>query len=179
MAPTRRALYCSLRCHDEAKTVRYARKKHEQHGIDLPSDISNAIRIRMAHVLSGGYDAAARRLTPEVYRAVWERDGGRCVLCQAPGQDVDHIDGPSSELSNLRLLCKACHNDVTLAHLHPTDDPVVIARAAALRQRVDAPEPLLPCDAAGWSRQWRQWVKDHVVETDHADLPSKIQTPPG
>lgn len=49
-------------------------------------------------------DWAARR------RRVIARDKGVCVLCGAPGTDVDHIDrfGPH-DLWNLRLLCHPCH----------------------------------------------------------------------
>ena len=33
-----------------------------------------------------------------------------CVLCGAPGRDVDHIiRGQDHSLGNLRLLCRSCH----------------------------------------------------------------------
>lgn len=33
-----------------------------------------------------------------------------CVLCGAPGRDVDHIArGQDHSLANLRLLCRSCH----------------------------------------------------------------------
>lgn len=45
-----------------------------------------------------------------IRRRVIARDGGLCVLCGAPGRDVDHIDRLGGhELSNLRLLCRSCH----------------------------------------------------------------------
>jgi 5-methylcytosine-specific restriction enzyme A len=47
-------------------------------------------------------------------RAVIARDAGLCTLCGGPGNTVDHIrevrDGGTDALSNLRLICAACHN---------------------------------------------------------------------
>nr|DAQ13567.1 MAG TPA: HNH endonuclease [Caudoviricetes sp.] len=49
-------------------------------------------------------------------RIVIARDNGRCqavvggVHCAAEGTEVDHIDaGDNHNLTNLQLLCKACH----------------------------------------------------------------------
>lgn len=52
-------------------------------------------------------------------KAVWDRDGGTCVLCAAPGEHVDHIQpwsivrGTALEfdVTNGRVLCVGCHID--------------------------------------------------------------------
>lgn len=60
-------------------------------------------------------DRSRRRLElpsgwASIRREVIARDGGRCVLCGAPGTDVDHVvRGSDHSLGNLRLLCRACH----------------------------------------------------------------------
>ena len=83
--------------------------------------------MKLTWAFSGGYDRAARELPAETRAAVIERDGRRCVLCRNPGTDVDHIDGDSPDLSNLRLLCSPCHNAVTWSHVTGgrVDDPEV------------------------------------------------------
>jgi 5-methylcytosine-specific restriction endonuclease McrA len=47
---------------------------------------------------------------------VLARDRGRCVVCGAPAEDVDHIlpreDGGSDDPRNLRSLCAAHHADM-------------------------------------------------------------------
>ena len=49
-------------------------------------------------------------------RIVWERDGRKCVRCEAPlvleECHIDHIQSGKpgdSKLSNLRTLCRRCH----------------------------------------------------------------------
>jgi hypothetical protein len=105
----------------------------------MPKDIVYAIRMKIASAIGGGYDQQARTLRSEVRRAVIERDQGRCVLCGGPGEEVDHIAGPSPELTNLRLLCKSCHRVVTEQHLIPITD-------AGARGAV--PADLVPLDVA-------------------------------
>ena len=43
-------------------------------------------------------------------KVVIKRDRGKCVWCGEPGNQVDHIErGTDHSLTNLRLLCRACH----------------------------------------------------------------------
>lgn len=156
-------LYCSLRCHDEAKTVRYARKKYLESPGGLPSDIHEAIDMKRGHALAGGYDETARRLSPETRQTVKDRDRGLCVLCGCAGDEIDHIDGPSSDLSNLRLLCHDCHMDISKARFRPITDDETWARRQALMLRIHAAEPLQPCDGPEWSTSWRAWRQEHAV----------------
>lgn len=111
-------LFCSDACRDEAKLVRYIRSCGRDGRINQP-DIQDAISIRFAHALSGGYRAKERRLSAAKRRAVFERDNGLCRKCGQPGTDVDHVDGSSNDLANLQLLCKACHNEKTRSKFVP------------------------------------------------------------
>lgn len=165
--------YCSTRCHDEAKLVRYARRKRIEYGGHLPADIHDAIGMKIAHALAGGYPEQARRLTPERRGAVFKRDESRCVLCGGVGEEIDHIAGSSNELDNLRLLCDACHNQVTRSRFRPIDgDPAKEARHRELVLRIAAREPLRPCDAADWHTIWRTWVREHAQFSDHDRSPA-------
>lgn len=58
----------------------------------------------------------------QLVAAVWKRDGGRCTWrlprsgkrCPRKGADVDHIrNDDNHSLSNLRLLCRAHHDQKT------------------------------------------------------------------
>lgn len=144
-------LYCSDLCRDEAKFVRYFRACRSDGRIDRP-DVKDALLIRMAHILSGGYKERERRLPPDVRRAVFERDKGLCQKCSRPGTDVDHIEGSSGDLENLQLICKPCHNEKTKSKLVPlpSEDEEggaeIQAKKEGLLLRVRSPVPQRVCD---------------------------------
>lgn len=80
--------YCSPICKTRAKYVCYHRGVIERYGKNPPPDVDAAVRDKLAFALSEhGYDAAARRLSPALRLEVISRDGGRCVLCAAPGAE--------------------------------------------------------------------------------------------
>lgn len=160
-----RIIYCSLRCHDEAKAVRYARHKAIEYPDGPPQDILDAMHDKIAHALSGGYDAAARHLTKEVRIFVKVRDENLCQLCGAVGTEIDHIDGDSSELSNLQLLCDPCHNKKSRSHYKPITEPEILARAHFLDFRITSDEVVYPSDVPSWP--WRAWLREHnaIVST--------------
>lgn len=66
-------------------------------------------------------------LSPWTARLVWERAGGLCEHCKAPGVQIHHKEprgmggrhGRAKQLSddpeNLELLCLKCHGNVSLA----------------------------------------------------------------
>jgi hypothetical protein len=156
-------VYCSTGCHDEAKVVRYARQKRAEYGGHLPADICQAIGVKIAHALAGGNDERARRLAHEQRTAVFERDHGRCVICGGVGEQIDHINGPNSDLDNLRLLCDTCHKRITRSRFRPIDgDPVKEAKHRALMLRIAVREPLRACDRADWQTTYRTWVREHA-----------------
>jgi 5-methylcytosine-specific restriction endonuclease McrA len=147
-------LYCSALCREKAKFVRYARGCLRDGRVHRDPDVVYAIQIRMAVILGGGYPPA-RTLPPAVRAAVMERDQGRCRLCGAPGEEIDHIDGSSPEFSNLRLLCKACHRQVTEEQLVPATAQQA-EEARALWARVTAVRPRRLCDdEQRWASGWR------------------------
>lgn len=61
-----------------------------------------------------------RREWRRLRRAIFERDGYRCVLCGRFGSlECDHIvaveDGGTNDPDNLRTVCRDCHIGVTRA----------------------------------------------------------------
>ena len=143
--------FCSSLCKDEAKCVRYARGciadgRYEDHTVD-------AIAIKIAFILDGGYDAKTRRPPESRRRSVMDRDRGRCQNCGGRGKDVHHIHGSSNHPANLQLLCKTCHNKKTLAKLTSMteeSDPEKWVKWCGLWKRVLAAKPLLLCDSESW-----------------------------
>ena len=53
------------------------------------------------------------QISPKTKRVVYERDGGRCVLCGAPGDPVAHYisrsQGGRGIEQNIVTLCPRCH----------------------------------------------------------------------
>ena len=166
--------YCSPRCKSTAKYVRYHRSVLARYGDDVPDDVLEAVATKRAFALGDlGYDEVARHLRPERRAEVIARDRGRCVLCQEHGAEIDHIDGPSPELSNLRYLCKPCHHAETRSHMSQIDTLEQFERAAELTRRVRAPTPLNLQDHIDWQQHWRAWVREHA---EHADAVSVVET---
>ena len=157
-----RTPYCSVACHDQAKAVRYFRRRTAQYGKHLPEDIRDAIAIKLAHAVSGGYDEASRRLHPLQRRQVFDRDQDQCVLCGAPAVQIDHIAGPDNHPENLRAVCDPCHRKQTRLHMSPiSPGSEADSLLAELRQRALSGKPLRPCDADDWANNWRAWVDAH------------------
>ena len=160
-------LYCSQRCRQDAKLVRYVRACLKDGRIEDPL-VLGAIRTRFAFAYSekGYYDEKARQIPPEVREAVVGRAGGLCEQCGAAGTEVDHINGDSNDLDNLQLLCDDCHSEKTEANMVPiTPDheryKEIIARENELRSRIDAPTPLRLCDdESNWKSIFQELVRE-------------------
>jgi 5-methylcytosine-specific restriction endonuclease McrA len=172
MPDDNQGLYCSALCREKAKFVRYARGCLRDGRAHRDPDVVYALRIRMAVILGGGYPP--RRSLPRAVRlAVIQRDQGRCRLCGAPGAEVDHIDGSSPDLTNLRLLCQACHRKVTEEGLVPaTVEQAEEARALWARVRAVRPHRLCD-DEQRWASVWqallaerREWLESGDVGAD-------------
>lgn len=144
-------LYCSDLCSEEAHFVRYFRACKGDGRINQP-DVEEALRIRLGHIRSGGDRESERRIPLPVKRAVRERDKSLCQECDEIATDIDHIEGSSNELDNLRMLCKRCHNKKTLSKFVPLppegerDSAEIRARDVILRLRVDSLVPMRICD---------------------------------
>ena len=158
-------LYCSLACEQEAELVRYVRRCALDGRIEQ-ADVQLAVQIRMAHIMAGGYDKKSRALSRETKVEVLQRSQGKCELCGKEGHDIDHIDGPSGDLSNLQFLCKDCHNQKTLLSVVPVDPDTeqyeyIKARTERFRRFVEAEKPERVChDQENWNSVWRQYQKE-------------------
>lgn len=158
-------LFCSEACADEAKFVRYVRRCRED-GRDQKADVKEAIRIRLAHILSGGYPEQERRISPETRAKVIARDKGRCQICGRSGNQIDHISGGSSSLNNLWLLCRDCHNLKTSANMvlvlpGSVEWKKLKPKRDSLMRRVDAVRAQRVCDdQKTWPSKWRDYMRE-------------------
>ena len=158
-------LYCSDLCSDEAHFVRYFRARISDGKINQ-LDIKEALQIRMGHILAGGYNERERRVPDHVRRTVFERDKGLCQKCGQPGIDIDHIEGSSSELENLQVLCKPCHNEKTLSKFRPLppedeEGAEIHAKKESLLLRVHSLTPQRACDdEEGWNTLSRRLMSE-------------------
>lgn len=170
-------IYCSELCSQEAGWVRYARVCRLD-GRDQRPDVIEALRIRLAFVLGGGYPKLVRTLPDSVRRTIIERDQGTCQICGQPGTEIDHISGNSNDPSNLQLLCDSCHNKKTIAgfvRITKESHPEAWEKAQSLRKRATAKEPLQVCDSREWGelqkdlmKKRREFIKVKGVETGQA-----------
>jgi hypothetical protein len=138
-------LFCDLLCQDTANTIRYWRKTSRNGKFEADPDVRYAIGIRLAHMLAGGYNSTARQIPLDVRALVIERDRV-CVKCGGPGEEIDHIDGDSSDPRNLQLLCKNCHHAKTDEHLVPASQEQSDQIFALLVLRVIPETPTQLCD---------------------------------
>ena len=162
------ALLCTSACKSEAKDVRYFRRCSRD-GRAADPDVQTALRTRLALRISGGYDAAARRVDRQLRREVLAAAGGFCAACRTvPATELDHISGSSSDRDNLQGLCDRCHNAKTRERIQPSDDPSVARVREEFLALVRAVAPVRAChDEVSWDATWpgllrrtRQWHQD-------------------
>jgi 5-methylcytosine-specific restriction endonuclease McrA len=164
---TKARLYCTIRCREDAKLIRYVRNAIKK-GTFLQNDVKEAIDIRFAHATSkaGYYDSEARKIFPEKRAAVIERDDGLCRQCSNPGDEIDHIDGDSNELDNLQLLCFSCHIVKTKLKFKPItpEHPrykEIKQRRESLLTRILEPTPERICyDPEKWDELYKQMMSE-------------------
>ena len=169
-------LFCSEMCQQTAKYVRYARAC-QRDGRAERFNVREALITRRLNII-GGYPEHKRRVPPKTRQAVIERDGGRCRICGAPGEEIDHIQGSSNALENLQLLCRKCHEEkLPTTRLAGLDE--ALSRAAIemchpdiIDARVDAPEPMRLCDSAEWTVLYReiQRRRQKILMSANTDL---------
>jgi 5-methylcytosine-specific restriction endonuclease McrA len=152
-------LYCSDRCRQVLKLVHYGRRVFRDGRIEDPL-VLEAIQMRIAHILGGGYHQTERRLSPGIRRAVLARDHGVCQICGQPATDIDHIAGDSADLGNLRALCRSCNMAEAQAQFLPAT--LQMSREAdQLMERIQADEPIFERDNEhGWDARYRQMRLD-------------------
>lgn len=151
----RPTLYCSDLCRQTLKLVHWARKAINEETLNLP-DMQEAFQMKVAHILAGGYSDRARRLPAEVRQAVFQRSGGWCQLCGMPADQIDHIAGDSSNLANLRALCRDCNMAEAQKRFVPVGRKHR-GEADRILDRVFAPTPLNERDdESKWSEAYRR-----------------------
>lgn len=101
--------FCSEHCRKQAEKIRYVRQAIRD---GRSTDPLTALVIFSNMITFLAFDLAYTRprLSDELRQEVLAQNDGRCVSCnRQPATEVDHIDGGSIELSNLRGLCRRCH----------------------------------------------------------------------
>ena len=155
-AATQGKLYCDEMCTDSAHMVRYIRKCISDERIwDL--NIQEALGTKLLMIYGGGYPKVQRRITTNVRATVFERDGGRCAVCGAAADQIDHINGSSADLQNLRAICGSCNRDRAFAGARPaTEQEIEFMQSINrdLAQRIAAPATYKVCDHPDWSKLW-------------------------
>lgn len=171
--PVAPALFCSARCKTVSKDVRYFRRCYRD-GRAWDEDVMAALNKRMAFHVAGGYDARARRLSAEVRHEVLAANRGLCCACnERVAVEVDHIDGPSPERSNLQGLCKECHDAKTQERMVPMNDKDRACRDEFLELVWSEPPVMAAHDELAWGTEWRrllketrEWAQDEVDALD-------------
>lgn len=176
---TQAVVYCSDLCGDEAGWVRYLRACIKD-GRWKQSDVMEAVNIKLAHILAGGYPRRDRQIPAATREVIIARDLGRCQKCGEVGVQIDHISGNSSDPNNLQLLCVRCHNEKTragfvtfTAETHPRE----WEKRKQLLDRAYAGVPVRVCDGEDWKDIWRivKKARGEVVraQTVKSDRPNK------
>jgi 5-methylcytosine-specific restriction endonuclease McrA len=165
-------LFCSPRCRQAAQLVRYVRACRRD-GRDQRLDVQEAIQMKKAMILGGGYPEQERQVPAETRAEVFRRAGGRCESCGRPldferstgNQDavptIQHVQGNSSDLSNLKAFCWRCNLADAQTRLVPVEPGSLAAMIAAdLAKRFSSPEPLRLCDdEQHWDSLWRELTR--------------------
>jgi hypothetical protein len=82
---------------------------------ELEAVLTGVVR-KHKYLLAENYSSSQTRHIPDdVRREVWDRDGGRCVRCEATDYlEFDHIiphaRGGANTVGNVQLLCRKCNN---------------------------------------------------------------------
>lgn len=101
--------FCSEHCRKQAEKIRYVRQAIRD---GRSTDPLTALVISSNMITFLAFDLAytRSRLSNELRQEVLTQNDDRRVSCnKQPATEVDHIDGGSIELSNLRGLCRRCH----------------------------------------------------------------------
>jgi 5-methylcytosine-specific restriction endonuclease McrA len=165
-------LYCSPRCKQAAGLVRYVRARRAD-GMESRPDIREAIQMRLAMVLGGGYPEARRQVTAEVRAVIYARAEGQCEECgclldrdgSSGNPDslatIQHVNGNSNDPENLKAFCRRCNMadaQAKFVRVEPGSSQGLIARQLA--ERWSSPKPLRLCDVANWNDIWSALARE-------------------
>jgi 5-methylcytosine-specific restriction endonuclease McrA len=169
---TEAPLFCSPRCRQAAELVRYVRACHRD-GRDQRDDVKEAIQMKLAMVLGGGYPERERQVPPKIRAEVFRRANDRCEECGRPLDfdsstgdpdaipTIQHLQGNANDLSNLKAFCRRCN----MADAQSRFVPLAAGSSEAgmadeLRKRWSSSEPLRLCDDdERWKGIWRQLAR--------------------
>lgn len=169
-------LFCSQQCRQAAELVRYVRSVTRDGRIAQP-EVREAVQMRTAMVLGGGYGEQERQVPDKVRALVFERSGGRCENCRreldfqrSPSDrdawpEIHHARGDSNDPADLRAWCRHCNMGDAQAKFTNVEPGSPQAKLAdELRRRWEAPSPLRVCDdEQRWASIWRQLAHDARV----------------
>ncbi|MGN7251426.1 MULTISPECIES: HNH endonuclease [unclassified Arthrobacter] len=161
-------LFCTELCRSIAIDVRYWRGVIQDEKRLADPEVQSALNVRIAHLLAGGYHAMARRIPAGVRTLVLERDKV-CVLCGCVGNEIDHIDGDSSDLENLQLMCTFCHYQKTSSHFVPATPEQEAWIDALERDRVRSTTPSHLCDDPEWAIIEPQLRRERIARLGGCD----------
>jgi hypothetical protein len=133
-------------------------------GRDADPLVAEAVRIKIAIAIGGGYNRRARALSPQLRAEIMERDGGRCLVCGSEATQIDHINADPdlvardiNDPENLQAICDPCHRLKTMSMFKPIR-PEQRAKADEIRARINAPRPLRECDD---EQNWKTAYRTH------------------
>lgn len=154
-------LFCGEFCRQLADFVRYSRGAIRDPARANDPEVIEAIRVRMAILIGGGYPTGDRHLSPEQRASIIGRDGGKCRECGASANEIDHIAGSSADPSNLQLLCHECHMAKTKSSFVPASEGQKAWAKEIWDSRIYPESPLrLSDDTERWGKEWRALKKD-------------------
>jgi 5-methylcytosine-specific restriction endonuclease McrA len=141
-------VWCSDFCQQLTVTIRYVRRVLRDGRIELP-DVQAAIGTRFLMLTGGGYPTGERALTEVQRHAILSRDKWTCQRCGASADQVDHINGYSSDPSNLQALCGACNRAKAFETTKPAtgdERDEILELVNDMTERIAASRPILLCD---------------------------------
>ncbi len=152
-------LFCGKLCQYTAETIRYARRSIKNGNYGSDPLVTQAIDIRIGAFISNEsrYPYEERKLTPEQREAIFIRDNYTCQIggpsCTGKATGIDHINGSSSDPSNLRAACNTCNMGRLKRVPAPPEQAKIIH---AVWERINSPEPMRECDDdVVWQNVWR------------------------
>lgn len=177
-------LFCSPRCLQAAQLVRYVRACRRD-GRDQRPDVREAINMKRAMILGGGYPEERRHVPPEIRAEVFRRADGCCENCgrtldlegttgdQDAVPTIQHVQGDSNDISNLKAFCWRCNladAETRLVRVVPGSPEAIMA--ADLAARWSSPEPLRLCDDdQRWKGMWRELARSaREVIREHEEM---------